>query len=86
MLDKPVEVTKGVTEVLAIVYFSPEQVEEREGVHYSLESGHQVEWQKEENWMFRLSRHKPAILEWGTKVREPILHATIVLVTIVTYQ
>ena len=64
MLDKPVEVTKGVTEVLAIVYFSPEQVEEREGVHYSLESGHQVEWQKEENWMFRLSRHKPAILDW----------------------
>jgi len=45
--------------------FLPEgQVEEREGVHYSLESGHRVEWQKEENWMFRLSRHKPAILDW----------------------
>ena len=39
-------------------------MEEREGVHYSLESGHRVEWQKEENWMFRLSRHKPAILDW----------------------
>ena len=42
----------------------PPQVEERDGFHYSLESGHKVEWQKEENWMFRLSRHKPAILQW----------------------
>ena len=41
-----------------------DQVEERDGSHYSLESGHMVEWEVEENWMFRLSRHKPAILQW----------------------
>ena len=40
------------------------QVEEREGGHYSLESGHKVEWQEETNWMFRLVQHRAALLAW----------------------
>ena len=39
-------------------------MEEREGVHYSLESGHQVDWQKEENWMFRLSEYRDSLVSW----------------------
>ena len=28
-------------------------VEEKEGVHYSMETGHKVEWASEQNWCFR---------------------------------
>jgi len=45
--------------------FVPEvAVEARGGRHYSLESGHQLEWTSETNWMFRLSRHLPAVGRW----------------------
>ncbi|XP_043912953.1 methionine--tRNA ligase, mitochondrial isoform X2 [Protopterus annectens] len=33
-------------------------------VKVSLESGHQVEWTKEENYMFRLSEFRPLLLNW----------------------
>lgn len=33
-------------------------------VKISLESGHKVEWMKEENYMFRLSTFKPQLLDW----------------------
>ncbi|MGH0171970.1 UNVERIFIED_CONTAM: hypothetical protein FKN15_001484 [Acipenser sinensis] len=33
-------------------------------IKVSLESGHQVEWMKEENYMFRLSEFRPALLQW----------------------
>lgn len=33
-------------------------------VKISLESGHKVEWMKEENYMFRLSMFKPQLLDW----------------------
>jgi hypothetical protein len=40
------------------------QVEEREGVFYSLESGHKLEWHSEENWCFKLSSQRENILNW----------------------
>ncbi|XP_007889106.1 methionine--tRNA ligase, mitochondrial [Callorhinchus milii] len=33
-------------------------------VKVSLESGHKVEWTKEDNYMFRLSSFRPLLLEW----------------------
>ncbi|XP_053735052.1 methionine--tRNA ligase, mitochondrial isoform X1 [Synchiropus splendidus] len=33
-------------------------------IKISLESGHQVEWMKEENYMFRLSNFRPQLLHW----------------------
>ncbi|KAM9795134.1 methionine--tRNA ligase, mitochondrial [Neosynchiropus ocellatus] len=33
-------------------------------IKISLESGHQVEWMKEENYMFRLSAFRPQLLHW----------------------
>ncbi|XP_023349424.1 methionine--tRNA ligase, mitochondrial isoform X2 [Eurytemora carolleeae] len=45
-------------------FLTSTQVEERDGVHYSLESGHRVEWASEENWCFRLSDQKEKILKW----------------------
>uniref|UniRef100_A0A8C6WPK3 Methionine--tRNA ligase, mitochondrial n=1 Tax=Neogobius melanostomus TaxID=47308 RepID=A0A8C6WPK3_9GOBI len=35
-----------------------------ENVKISLESGHKVEWMKEENYMFRLSVFRPQLLDW----------------------
>jgi hypothetical protein len=43
------------------------QVEEREGVFYSLESGHKLEWHSEENWCFKLSSQRENILNWLTR-------------------
>jgi len=39
-------------------------VEERDGVHYSLESGHRVEWAEEENWCFRLKDQREGVIKW----------------------
>ncbi|XP_038137225.1 methionine--tRNA ligase, mitochondrial [Cyprinodon tularosa] len=36
-------------------------------VKVSLESGHKVEWMKEENYMFRLSVFRPFLLDWLVK-------------------
>ncbi|XP_076005061.1 methionine--tRNA ligase, mitochondrial isoform X2 [Genypterus blacodes] len=33
-------------------------------IKVSLESGHKVEWMKEENYMFRLSEFRPRLLDW----------------------
>ncbi|XP_069027996.1 methionine--tRNA ligase, mitochondrial [Embiotoca jacksoni] len=33
-------------------------------IRVSLESGHKVEWMKEENYMFRLSAFRPQLLDW----------------------
>ncbi|XP_045886155.1 methionine--tRNA ligase, mitochondrial [Micropterus dolomieu] len=33
-------------------------------IKVSLESGHKVEWMKEENYMFRLSAFRPQLLDW----------------------
>ncbi|XP_067903660.1 methionine--tRNA ligase, mitochondrial isoform X2 [Heterodontus francisci] len=50
-------------------FLSDSQVVERKDAHgniikVSLESGHKVEWTKEENYIFRLSEFKPMLLEW----------------------
>jgi len=45
-------------------FLTSTQVEERDGIHYSLESGHQVEWAEEENWCFRLKDQRENILKW----------------------
>uniref|UniRef100_UPI00398EDB4B methionine--tRNA ligase, mitochondrial n=1 Tax=Pristiophorus japonicus TaxID=55135 RepID=UPI00398EDB4B len=50
-------------------FLSDSQVVERKDAHgniikVSLESGHQVEWTKEENYMFRLSEFRPMLLDW----------------------
>ncbi|XP_005992036.1 methionine--tRNA ligase, mitochondrial [Latimeria chalumnae] len=37
---------------------------EGNGIKISTESGHQVEWTKEENYMFRLSEFRPQLLQW----------------------
>ncbi|XP_051877413.1 methionine--tRNA ligase, mitochondrial [Pristis pectinata] len=59
-------------------FFSESQVSERKDAHgniikVSLESGHKVEWTKEENYMFKLSEFKPKLLEWLKKNPQVIL-------------
>ncbi|XP_069749308.1 methionine--tRNA ligase, mitochondrial [Narcine bancroftii] len=53
-------------------FLSDSQVLERRDIHgnfikVSLESGHKVEWTKEENYMFKLSEFTPNLLEWLKK-------------------
>ncbi|XP_072914341.1 methionine--tRNA ligase, mitochondrial [Hemitrygon akajei] len=59
-------------------FFSDSQVLERKDAHgnvikVSLESGHKVEWTKEENYMFKLSEFKPKLLKWLKKNPQVIL-------------
>jgi len=45
-------------------FLTDTQVEARGGVHYSIESGHPVEWASEVNWVFRLERQRQPLLDW----------------------
>ncbi|XP_038631615.1 methionine--tRNA ligase, mitochondrial [Scyliorhinus canicula] len=53
-------------------FLSDSQVVERKDAYgnlikVSMESGHKVEWTKEENYMFRLSEFRPMLLDWLKK-------------------
>ncbi|GCB63489.1 hypothetical protein scyTo_0014632 [Scyliorhinus torazame] len=53
-------------------FLSDSQVVERKDafgnlIKVSMESGHKVEWTKEENYMFRLSEFRPMLLDWLKK-------------------
>ncbi|XP_055499710.1 methionine--tRNA ligase, mitochondrial [Leucoraja erinacea] len=59
-------------------FLSDSQVLERKDtngniIKVSLESGHKVEWTKEENYLFKLSEFKPKLLEWLKKNPEVII-------------
>lgn len=40
------------------------QVEEKNGSHFSTETGQQLEWAEETNWMFRLGKFRENLLSW----------------------